>query len=97
VGFWNRISTERKFELLQQQLDDLKRDFRTITQEWDATADRVAKTLRRIKRAEQAALVAEDPDPGAGEDGQGKLPLTTITGSPERMARIREQLAAKGR
>ena len=94
MGLFNRISTERKFELLQNQLDDLKREFRQVVQEWDATEARVSKVLRRIKRAEQAADAAADPeDPGA----QGTLPLTTVAPSSDRMNRIREQLAAKGR
>jgi len=78
--------------MLQSKFEELERRFRTVEQEWDATADRVAKTLRRIKRAEQAALAAEDPQP---DDPHQSLPLTTLPVASDRMARIREQLAAK--
>ncbi len=92
--FWNRISTDRKLELIQQDLELLKREFRQVQQEWDATAERVAKTLRRIKRTEQSKLAAEEVE----EHGdQTTLPLTTIPPGGERLARIRQQLAEKGK
>src|SRR5258708_26575123 len=58
--FWNRISTDRKLELIQQDLELLKREFRQVQQEWDATAEHVAKTLPPIKRNEQSKLAAEE-------------------------------------
>lgn len=94
MGLFNKQSTEHKLEMLQSKFEELERRFRTVEQEWDATADRVAKTLRRIKRAEQAALAAEDPQP---DDTQQTLPLTTVPVASDRLAKIREQLAAKGR
>jgi hypothetical protein len=94
VSFWNRISTERKFELLQHQLDDLKRSFTNVLQEWDACQARVSKVLRRIARAEQARDHADEPEV---VDGERSLPLTTLGASGDRLNKIREQLAAKGR
>jgi len=94
VGLFNSFATERKLELLQDKYDKLARDFLGLQQEWDAVQARVTKVLRRITRAEQAALAAEEPPP---DPVQTTLPLTGVTPSSDRMAKIREQLAAKGR
>src|SRR5258708_11698962 len=58
--FWNRISTDRKLELIQQDLELLKRGFRQGQPEGDATAEPVAKAPRRIKRNEQSKLASEE-------------------------------------
>jgi len=65
-----------------------------MQQEWDAVQARVSKTLRRIARAEQAADKEELIEK---LDAAPPLPLTNVSASPERMAKIRQQLAEKGR
>jgi len=94
VGLFHYFSTKRKLDELEIQFASLKREFEGVLQEWDACQARVSKVLRRIARAEQAKDQAELPDV---VDGQRSLPLTTPGASPDRMARIRAQLAEKGR
>jgi len=81
-------------EELESKYSALKREFEGVLQEWDACQARVSKVLRRIARAEQARDHAEEPEVATT---QGTLPLTAPGTSPDRMAKIREQLAAKGR
>jgi len=81
-------------DAIETELRELKRRFLQMEQEWDATTARVSKTLRRIARAEQAADKEELIEK---LDAAPTLPLTTLSGSPERMERIRKQLAEKGR
>jgi hypothetical protein len=64
-----------------------------MEQEWDATLDRIAKTLRRIRKSEEALGRAEVGTVVEGDDGSS--PLTTITTPPDRMTRIKQQLAAR--
>jgi len=77
---------------MRTELDSLKRSFQQMEQEWDATLDRIAKTLRRIRKSEEAlnraelGTVVEAGEPSA---------LTTIPTPPDRMTRLRAQLAAK--
>jgi hypothetical protein len=92
VGLFQWFSTKRKLEELENKYSDLKRQFEGVLQEWDACQARVSKVLRRIARAEQAKDQAELPDVG-----EGGTPLTTSGTSPDRMARIRAQLAERGR
>ena len=94
MGLFQWFSEKHKLSEVRTELDALKRSFAQIQQEWDATVDRVTKTLRRIRRAEQAADAAVQED---GADGEAKLPLTTIAASGDRKARILQQLAQKGR
>jgi len=91
VWFFKRNSTEQEFERLWKEIDAVKRQFAQIQQEWDATVDRVSKTLRRIRRTEQAQDAKEE----FVENAATTLPLTLNTSS-DRMTRIREQLAARG-
>jgi len=93
VGLFNKKDTEHKLERLENQLTELKRQFESVLQEWDACQARVSKVLRRIARAEQARDGAERPEPGDGT----QLPLTTVPVASDRMAKIREQLAQRGR
>ncbi len=94
MGLFQFFSTKHELSLLRTELETLKRSFAQIQQEWDATVDRVAKTLRRIRRAEQAREEAEEPEEVQQEP---TLPLTTLRPTPDRMQRIREQLAARGK
>ncbi len=94
MGLFQYFSTKRKLEEVENQFATLKRDWQTVLQEWDACQARVSKVLRRIARAEQAKDRADEPE--VVEDKRS-LPLTTAGASPDRMAKIREQLAAKGR
>jgi prefoldin subunit 5 len=94
VGLLQMFSTNRKLEELENELRKLKRDWESVLQEWDACQARVSKVLRRIARAEQARDQAE---PETVVEGEGTSPLTTVPTTPDRMARIRAQLAAKGR
>jgi len=94
MGLFQHFSTKRKLEEVETQLAALKRDWQGVLQEWDACQARVSKVLRRIARAEQARDQAETPEIVTT---QGTLPLTAPGTSPDRMNKIREQLAAKGR
>ncbi len=94
MWFFQGKSTKREFEQVHQELADLKRRFLQMGQEWDATSTRVSKVLRRLARAEQAA---DDQTNVPIEGNGGSLPLTSIGTSSDRMAKIRAQLAQKGR
>jgi len=95
--FFNSFRTNRRISQLETDVTELRRGFEQLQQEWDATSLRVTKTLRRLRSAEERREQQEAP---AGEvvDGEaGKLPLTTVGASPDRMARIKKQLADLGR
>lgn len=92
MWFSKNKSTDRKLEEMRAELDSLKRTFLGMTQEWDAVQARVSKVLRRIVRSEQA----KDAKETFVEDAATTLPLTLPTTS-DRMTRIREQLAARGK
>jgi len=94
VWFFRGNSTKREFEQVHQEMAELKRRFLQMEQEWDATSTRVSKVLRRIARAEQAA---DDRTDAVIEGNGGTLPLTSIATPSDRMAKIRAQLAQKGR
>jgi predicted nucleic acid-binding Zn-ribbon protein len=96
VGFFNRKSTDRELEAVRTELDSLKREFRQVMQEWDATQDRVSKVLRRIARERQAAEAAESGLTTEGEDAGASLPLTTAPTPSTRLERIKSQLAERG-
>jgi len=89
VWFSKENPENLKLKRLEEELERLKRDFLQIQQEWDATQDRVSKVLRRMARTEQAEDVASRPGP--------EVPLTTVPPSTDRMSRIRQQLAARGK
>lgn len=91
---FNSLSTRREFDSVWREIAGLKGRWQQVEQEWDATADRVTKVLRRIRRTEQAAEAADEPEVVNGEQS---LPLTTLGASGDRLAKIRAQLAAKGR
>jgi len=95
VGLFRWFSTKHELDSLRTDLETLKRSFAQVQQEWDATVDRVAKTLRRIRRAEQAQAAAESDDVD-GADALASVPSTLQT-TPSRLDKIREQLAEKGR
>jgi hypothetical protein len=63
-----------------------------MEQEWDATLDRIAKTLRRIRKSEEALARA---DVGTDVEGDASSPLTSVPTPPDRMTRIKQQLAAR--
>ncbi len=90
--FFNKNSTNRRLDRLEQDLDALKSAFRTMSQDWDATSDRVTKVLRRLRLESQRREQAE-----AETDGEGNepLPLTSVATPPDRMTRIRQQLAGR--
>ena len=95
--FFNSFRTNRRISQLETDVTELRRGFEQLQQEWDATSLRVTKTLRRLRSAEERREREEAP---AGEvvDGEaGKLPLTTVGASPDRMARIRQQLLQQKR
>ena len=94
MGLLQWFSTNRKLKELGIELDDLKRRWIGVEQEWDAVQARVSKVLRRINRAEQAAAQADEPEVVEGDQ---RLPLTTLGTSAERLAKIQRQLAEKGR
>jgi hypothetical protein len=96
VGLFQWISTKRKIAQLEFEVEALKRTWIQVQQDWDATSARVTKVLRRIATAEAKRVQAEDRDEVV-EEQQPTLPLTTLTTSPDRAQRIRDQLAAKGR
>lgn len=94
MGFFRWFSTNQRLDKVETELADLRRRYFQIEQEWDATNSRVSKTLRRIARADQAADKEELIEK---LDAAPALPLTTAMASPERMDKIRRQLAEKGR
>jgi hypothetical protein len=96
--FFSRFSVNRrlteldlKFEKLQKENERLLREFSQLVQEWDATASRVTKVLRRIRTTEEAqerrseGIEASEPIELAPTPG-------TATG---RMEKIRAQLAQR--
>lgn len=90
--FFNRMSTNRKITQLETDIVELKRSYQSLLQEWDATSLRVTKTLRRLRSSEVRRELAE----GDGEgDAAGTAPLTTVPTPPDRMTRIRQQLAGR--
>ena len=89
VSIFTRFAENRKLNRVQEELERLKRDFLQLQQEWDAVQDRVSKVLRRMARAEQADVKAEGPGP--------EVPLTNPPTSTDRMTRLRQQLAARGK
>jgi len=95
VGLFRWFSTKHELAQVRNDVDQLKRSFAQVQQEWDATVDRITKTLRRIRRAEQAQAAAESDD-DAGADALASATASLQT-SPSRLDKIREQLAEKGR
>jgi len=95
VGLFRWFFTKHELDLLRTDVDQLKRSFAQVQQEWDATVDRVAKTLRRIRRAEQAQAAAESDDGGAADAALASAAPTLQT-SQQRLETIRRQLE-KGR
>ena len=91
MGLFQWFSTKRKLAELESELNTLKASWRQVEQDWDATSARISKVLRRMAIAERRR---DDQDQ---EEPEPALPLTTVTPTADRMARIREQLAAKGR
>jgi hypothetical protein len=89
--FWNRFSTNARLKALEQKLDTLNREWLTVQQEWDACATRVTKMLRRI-RHEVEGQVVEKPDVPLAD-----APAGAIQPTGDRLARIRQQLAERGR
>jgi len=90
--FFNKNSTNRRLERLEQELDTLKSAFRTMSQDWDATSDRVTKVLRRLRLESQRR---EEADAATDGEGSETLPLTSVVTPPDRMTRIRQQLAGR--
>src|SRR5260370_88594 len=91
--FFNRKWTDARCNELQREVEELKRSFQQLVQEWDATSARVTKVLRRIRTAEVAQEREEQGDIFERLDGH---PPSTIPTPPGRLDRIREQLAARG-
>jgi len=90
--FFGRFCTRRELNEVKQELEKLQGTWRQVQQEWDATADRVTKVLRRIRRAEQAQEAAA----GADDTGQQQsLPLTSVPTASTRLDRIKAQLAGR--
>ncbi len=94
VWFFQSNSTKREFESVWKELAEMKRRWMQLEQEWDATSSRVSKVLRRLARAEQAQDLAES---GSDDKGSASLPLTSLPTPPDRLTRIRTQLATRGR
>jgi hypothetical protein len=95
--FFNRNSTNRRVTELESKLDKLTRDFQSLLQEWDATALRVTKTLRRLREWEQRREQEMGEETPVVGQIPPNLPLTTLSPSSDRMGRIRRQLADRGR
>ncbi len=95
--FFNSLRTNRRLSQLETDVTDLRRGFQQLQQEWDATSLRVTKTLRRLRSAEERRGQEEAPADEVVDGEAGKLPLTTVGASPDRMARIRKQLADRQR
>jgi hypothetical protein len=95
VWFFQKLSTNRKLNEVLEELELVKRTVQQLQQEWDATSMRVSKVLRRLARGEQAT--DENIRGVADELDQRQIPLTTVTPSGSRLAKIREQLAARGK
>jgi len=90
--FFGRFCTKRELNEVKQELEKLQGTWRQVQQEWDATADRVTKVLRRIRRAEQSAEAAAATD----VEGQPQLlPLTSVPTASTRLDRIRAQMAGR--
>jgi vacuolar-type H+-ATPase subunit D/Vma8 len=95
MGLFRHFSTKHKLNEVLEELELVKRTVQQLQQEWDATSMRVSKVLRRLARTEQA--VEGSAHDAADEALQRQIPLTTVAPSGSRLAKIREQLAARGK
>lgn len=96
LGLFNIFSTNRRLEQVELSIAELKRAFHGMEQEWDTTSMRVTKVLRRLRSAEERREREESGDGVAeGADAGVSSPLTTIPTPPDRMTKIRQQLAAR--
>jgi len=91
--FFNRSRTDARLTQVETELSELKRRFSQIEQEWDATTARVTKVLRRIRTSEVAQEREETGNIVGALDASGP---STIATPPDRLTRIRQQLAARG-
>jgi len=95
TGWFSRGNSQHaRLSELERDVSNLKRSFDQVQQEWDATSTRVTKMLRRIRHEVQRL---DEPDEPEVVEGERSLPLTTLGASGDRLSRIRQQLAAKGR
>jgi len=90
--FFGRFCTRRELNEVKQELENLQRSWRQVQQEWDATADRVTKVLRRIRRAEQAQEATARAD---DIEQQTPMPLTSVPTAGNRLDRLKAQLAGR--
>jgi hypothetical protein len=97
VWFSRGISQNRRVTELESKVEKLTRDFQSLLQEWDATALRVTKTLRRLREWEQRREQETGEETPVAGQIPPNLPLTTLSPSSDRMGRIRRQLAERGR
>ncbi len=95
MGLFTVFGQNRKLKEVAEELERLGRAFKQLEMEWDAVQDRVSKVLRRLARERQAEEAAGSSD-GVIEGGE-KTPLTSLATPPDRMSRIRSQLAARGK
>jgi len=91
--FFNSFRTRARLSQVETELAGLKRQFAQMEQEWDATTARVTKTLRRIRTTEVAQAREEEESPVDRLDASSP---STIPTPPDRLTRIRQQLAARG-
>jgi len=92
--FFNRKWTDERLDQLLRDVEQTKRDFQQLLQEWDATSSRVTKVLRRIRSAEAAQEKQEEPAAEVAARLDAGKPATLPT-SPGRMERIKAQLTAR--
>jgi len=90
--FFNRNSTHKRVEQLEQDFVELKRAFEQVQQEWDATSTRVTKMLRRIR---DEAVRLEENQVQETKSSFVERADATVPTAPGRLAKIQEQLALR--
>jgi len=87
---FNSFSTNRRLRDLEEQMEKLRRQMATRDLDWDEMRARCKRLLDRT--AKQVDALDKSEPPLATEETPSNL--TTVATSPDRMARIKQQLDA---
>ncbi len=90
---FNSLSTNRRLRELEDEITKLKRLVASRDLDWDEMRARCKRLLDRTEKQVQYQKQSESP---ATEEPQAS-PLTSVATSPDRLARIKQQLELQGR